>query len=55
MFCCERKDRVERGGGGVACCVLLRKEGPGGERRWRSSVLCSVVKGRTGWREEVEE
>ena len=20
-FCCERKDRVERGGGGVACCV----------------------------------
>ena len=23
MFCCERKDRVERGGGGVACYVLL--------------------------------
>ena len=21
MFCCERKDRVDRGGGGVACYV----------------------------------
>ena len=23
MFCCERKDRVDRGGGGAACHVLL--------------------------------
>ena len=23
MFCCERKDRVDRGGGGAACFVLL--------------------------------
>ena len=23
MFCCEMKDRVDRGGGGAACCVLL--------------------------------
>ena len=36
MLCCERKDRVDRGGGGAACCVF-------------------IVKGRTGWTEEVEE
>ena len=26
MFCCKRKGRVERGGGGVACHVLLGKK-----------------------------
>ena len=30
-------------------------EGPGGQRRRRSSVLCSVVKGRTVWTGEAEE
>ena len=40
-LCCERKDRVETGGGGEACCVA-------------ETVVC-VVKGRTGWRQEVEE
>ena len=23
VFSCERKDQVDRGGGGAACCVLL--------------------------------
>ena len=40
-FCCERKNQVERGGGGVACCV--------------TETVVSVVKGRTKCREEVEE
>ena len=27
MFCCERKDRVDRGGGGADCCVVKGRTG----------------------------